>query len=341
MRDAQLQPAIDICASISTPCTRRRGPRGFTLVELLVVIAIIGILIGLLLPAVQMARESSRRTSCANNLKQLGLALHGFAETRGSFPAGRGGPPPLVFSPQAFLLPYVEQSGLQATLNFTLAPTDLVIAGVSYSGAVNRPAAMQSLPVFICPSDPAEGRVPGLDYAGTNYVGAASSGANQGSLTDADGVFYLTSAVTFAKLIDGSSHTAAFSERQLGSGDAITDAPSDGALYIREIANSVQVGATGCQATSAGDWFSQRSGKWILGNYGNTLYNHYYGPNAIDWDCMNLPQQKAQMTARSNHPGGVNLLCCDGSTRFVVNQTDLIVWRSLATRDGGEAESGP
>jgi len=337
MRDAQLHPKIRTSASIEAQ------RRGFTLVELLVVIAIIGILIGLLLPAVQMARESSRRTSCANNLKQLGLALHGFAETHGCFPPGRGGPAPLVFSPQAFLLPYVEQSGLKATLDFNQAPTDLVIANVNYSGAKNRPAATQRLAMLCCPSDPAEGRVPGLDFAGTNYAGSASSGANQGSLTDADGVFYMTSAVTFAKLIDGSSHTAAFSERQLGNGDAIADAdsPNNSALFIREIANGVQVGATGCQPTSAGDWFSLRSGKWILGNYGNTLYNHYYGPNAGDWDCMNLPQQKAQMTARSNHPGGVNLLCCDGSTRFVVNQIDLIVWRGLASRDGGETEGSP
>lgn len=318
----------------------RRAQAAFTLVELLVVIAIIGILIGLLLPAVQMARESSRRTSCANNLKQLGLALHGFSDTHGCFPAGRGGPPPLVFSPQACLLPYVEQSGLQSTLDFNQAPTDLVIAGVSYSGAKNRPAGTQRIPMLCCPSDPAEGRVPGLDYAGTNYAGNASSGANQGSLAGADGVFYLTSSVTFAKLVDGSSHTAAFSERQLGNGDTITDPPSNRGLFILQLPTSLAVGPASCQGTT-GEWFSQRSGKWILGNYGNTLYNHYYQPNADVWDCMNPPQQMAEMTARSNHPGGVNLLCCDGSTRFVNNQIDLIVWQSLATRDGGESESGP
>ncbi|HEY2837644.1 MAG TPA: DUF1559 domain-containing protein [Pirellulales bacterium] len=328
------------CAIVAPRPRARSRPRGFTLVELLVVVAIIGILIGLLLPAVQMARESSRRTSCANNLKQLGLALHGFAETHGCFPPGRGGPPPLVFSPQAFLLPYIEQSGLQSNLKFDSAPTDLVIAGVSYSGATNRAAAAQSLPVLCCPSDPADGRVPGLDYGGTNYVASASSGANQGSLTDADGVFYLTSGVTFAKLVDGSSHTAAFSERQLGNGDTITDTPNDGALFILELPNNLPVGPINCQTIGVGDWFSQRSGKWILGNYGNTIYNHYYAPNAIGWDCMNQPQQMAQMTARSNHPGGVNLLCCDGSTRFVASAIDLVIWRALATRNGGESGDG-
>src|SRR6185369_5410101 len=126
----------------------------------------------------------------------------------------------------------------------------------------------------------------------------------------------------------------------LGNGDTITDAPSDGALYILQLSGNVQVGPSNCQA-GVGDWFSQRSGKWILGNYGNTLYNHYFAPNASAWDCMNQPQQKAEMTARSNHPSGVNLLCCDGSTRFVNNQIDLVVWRSLATRDGGESEGGP
>jgi prepilin-type N-terminal cleavage/methylation domain-containing protein len=340
MRDAQLHPALRAFATSAAQRRRPRAPLGFTLVELLVVIAIIGILIGLLLPAVQMARESSRRTSCANNLKQLGLALHGFAETHGYFPPGRGGPPPLVFSPQAFLLPYVEQSGLLSAIDLNMAPTDLVIAGVPYSGAKNRPAATQRLPMLCCPSDPADGRVAGLDYAGTNYAANASSGANQGSLAGADGVFFLTSAVTFAKLIDGTSHTAAFSERQLGNGDTITDAPSDGALYILQLSGNAPVGPSNCQA-GVGDWFSQRSGKWILGNYGNTLYNHYYSPNAASWDCMNPPQQMAQMTARSNHPGGVNLLCCDGSTRFVNNQIDLILWRGLATRDGGESEGGP
>ena len=89
------------------------------------------------------------------------------------------------------------------------------------------------------------------------------------------------------------------------------------------------------------DWYSQRSGKWILGNYGNTLYNHYYASQRpIDWDCMNQPQQKGQMAVRSNHPGGVNLLAATAAR-------DLSPMRStsscgeLATRDGGEADGGP
>ena len=356
MSDRSLQFVLEIAAMpvfqpefVPSACAvkvahggRRQTRRGFTLVELLVVIAIIGILIGLLLPAVQMARESSRRTSCANNLKQLGLALHGFADTHGHFPAGRGGPAPLVFSPQAYLLPYVEQNGLHSQLDLTSSPTDLVIAGVSYSGATNREAASQTLSLLTCPSDPTEGRVPGSTFGGTNYVGNAGSGAlNQGSLADADGVFFLTSAVSFGKLIDGSSHTAAFSERQLGNGESITDKPVDGSLFILELPNDKQVGPTDCETTAIGNWYGQRSAKWILGNYGNTLYNHYYTPNVKLWDCMNLPQQKAQMTARSYHPGGVNLLCCDGSERFVANAIDAVLWRALATRDGGDIPAAP
>lgn len=93
----------------------------------------------------------------------------------------------------------------------------------------------------------------------------------------------------------------------------------------------------GCDA-AAGTWNAERGGKWILGNYGNTLYNHYHGPNpAGGWDCMNVQQQKALTTARSAHPGGVTVLFCDGGARFVRDAVPVEAWRALATRAGGEA----
>ncbi|HVU89850.1 MAG TPA: DUF1559 domain-containing protein [Pirellulales bacterium] len=317
----------------------------FTLVELLVVIAIIGFLIALLLPAVQAARESSRRVSCANNLKQLGLALLECYDAQQHFPAGRGGPTPLVFSPQAYILPYVEQNGLYGQLDLKSAPTTLGIAGVTYSGANNAAAAAQAVRVLQCPSDPAEGQVPGSTFGGTNYVANTGSGTvDNGTLVSADGVFYLTSAVRFADLVDGSSHTAAFSERMLGTGLTLnvpTLSQSDAAYYVLELGNGIDASVLNCATLATGDWYSTRSAKWILGNYGNTLYNHFYGPNATTYDCMNQAQQKGFMAARSNHPSGVNLLACDGSARFIATNIDLAVWQALSTRAGSEPVEMP
>jgi prepilin-type N-terminal cleavage/methylation domain-containing protein/prepilin-type processing-associated H-X9-DG protein len=325
------------------PCDAQR--RAFTLVELLVVIAIIGFLIALLLPAVQAARESSRRAACANNLKQLGLALLQFYDAQQHFPAGRGGPVPLVFSPQAYILPYVEQDGLYGQLDLKSAPTTLVIAGVTYSGANNATAAAQAVRVLQCPSDPADGIVPGSTFGGTNYVANTGSGTvGNGTLASADGVFYLTSAVRFADMVDGSSHTAAFSERMLGTGLTLntpTLSAADAAYYILELGTGIDVSVPTCATLATGDWYSTRSAKWILGNYGNTLYNHFYTPNTTSYDCMNLAQQKGFMAARSNHPSGVNLLACDGSVRFIATNVDLAVWRALSTIAGSEPVEMP
>jgi prepilin-type N-terminal cleavage/methylation domain-containing protein/prepilin-type processing-associated H-X9-DG protein len=312
--------------------------RGFTLVELLVVIAIIGVLVALLLPAVQSAREASRRSACGNHLRQLGLALQNFHSAQRHFPSGRGGPPPRVFSPHAYLLAYMEENSLQGLIDLTQAPTSLTISGVPYSGAKNQTAAITALPVFQCPSDPAAGRVVGSIYGGTSYAANVGSGlVNGGSLVQADGVFFLESAVTFRNLVDGSSSTAAFSERPLGNGQATTAPPGDQlGIYILELSNSVQVADNVCSSPSNGGWYSTRGAKWILGNYGNTLYNHFYVPNATSWDCMNQPQQKGLFAARSNHPGGANLALCDGSVMFVPDNIELRVWRALSTRDGGE-----
>lgn len=316
--------------------------RGFTLVELLVVIAIIGVLVGLLLPAVQAARESGRRSSCINNLKQLGLALHQFHDRQRHFPPGRGGPVPLVFSPQAHLLPHVEQGSLHSRLDLSSSPTNLLIAGVFYSGAVNAAAAAEAVAVLQCASDPAGGRVPGINFGGTNYAANVGSGmVDQGTLVRADGVFYLNSKTRFADLVDGSSQTIAFSERTLGLNDKpLVSMPVPGSPFILET-SGVQVTEALCAEQGTGSWNAERGGKWILGNYGNTLYNHFHPPNAPGWDCMNPAQQRGLFAARSYHPGGVNVLYCDGSVSFIANAIDLAAWRALATRAGLEMPAIP
>ncbi len=329
-----------IRVSLAKAAAARARPRdGFTLVELLVVIAIMSVLMAILLPAIQAARESSRRSSCFNNLKQIGLALHHFHDSQRRFPPGRGGPPPKVFSALAYLLPYAEENSLQSQIDLSSAPTTVVVSGISYSGARNYPAATTTVAMLQCPSDAVSGRVPGSAFAGTNYAANTGSGTlGYGTLVMADGVFFLTSTVGFHNLLDGSSCTAAFSERMLGTGQTLTTLSADqSGLYMLELANANPISDATCASPSSGGWYSTRGAKWILGNYGNTLYNHYYAPNASQWDCMNQPQQKALMAARSNHPSCVNVLFCDGSVRTIADGVALNVWRALATRAGGES----
>ncbi|MEX0676078.1 MAG: DUF1559 domain-containing protein [Pirellulales bacterium] len=312
----------------------RRARSGFTLVELLVVIAIVGVLTALLLPAVQSAREAGRRTSCLNNLKQIGVALQNFHQSQGRFPPGRGGPPPKIFSALAYLLPYVEESSLEGLIDLSQAPTNVVVKGVPYSGKANYPAAITTVAMLACPSDLSAGRVSGSEFGATNYAANSGSAAVDGSLWPADGVFFGESQVRFRDLLDGSSHTAAFSERMLGTGLPFT--PPQTGLFILELSNSVVLDDNSCASPGSGNWYNARGAKWILGNYGNTLYNHHFTPNPPQWDCMNQPQQKGFMAARSYHPDGVNVVFCDGSTRFVEDNIDLAVWRATATRAGSE-----
>jgi prepilin-type N-terminal cleavage/methylation domain-containing protein/prepilin-type processing-associated H-X9-DG protein len=307
--------------------------RGFTLIELLVVIAIIGTLVGLLLPAVQKVREAAARLRCQNNLHQFGLAMHNHHAAHGRLPPGRGASHPAIFSAHAYLLPYFEQTNLTAAIDYLSAPaTYTVPPGTVHDGTRNYPAATTAVTVFACPSDPANGRVPGVPFAGTNYAMSAGSGA--GSLTNADGVFFLGSAVRVEEIADGTTHTAAASERPLGTGAGGTDPRR----LMRELPGNPD--ATPAACAGGGGWNGERGAKWIVGNYGNTLYNHADPPNPPAADCTTMTQQKGRMAARGFHPGGVNVLFADGGVRFAADGTAPEVWRAAGTRAGGEVTSG-
>ncbi len=313
--------------------------RGFTLIELLVVIAIIAILIGLLLPAVQKVREAAARIKCTNNLKQLGLAMHNYEGVYRAFPPGRNQWPNVVSAP-ARLLAFVEQDNLQKLVNYdgTLSDPQNVAASKIRVG------------LFVCPSDPQNGQVPGLTDFGTNYVACNGTGATSdaaGNITgylkipDGNGVFAQVP-VRVADILDGTSNTAAFSESILGNGQVPTSLPpANPKLVVLEVAGGNDTTPADCDAGN-GTWSASRGGQWINGHFGNTLYNHYYPPNPTGkWDCGNASHNKALSTARSYHPGGVNVLFADGSVRFVRDGVDLATWRALATRAGGEVTPEP
>jgi prepilin-type N-terminal cleavage/methylation domain-containing protein/prepilin-type processing-associated H-X9-DG protein len=312
--------------------------RGFTLIELLVVIAIIAILIALLVPAVQKVREAAARTHCQNNLKQLGIAMHNYEGVRKAFPPGRNAYPKVVSAP-ARLLAYVEQTALQNIVNYDGTMAD----------PQNITASQTKIGLFICPSDPAAGQIPGTTDWGINYVACNGTGATFDAagtpvgylkIPDGNGIF-AQNPVRVAHITDGLSNTAAFCESTLGNnignGQAANGSapPSDPKRYVLEVAGGNDPTPADCDGMN-GTWAANRGGQWINGHYGNTLYNHFYTPNRNSWDCGNGSHNKGLVSARSYHTGGVNLLLADGGVRFTSDSVSINNWRALATIQGGE-----
>ncbi len=338
---------------------------GFTLIELLVVIAIIAILIALLLPAVQQAREAARRTQCRSHLKQLGIALHNYHDVHNTFPPnlipgglpGSGGY--IGYSKgnwgvMAYLTPFLEQTAVYGLLNLE-SPTYQNVGGSwIIPDANNRKAASTIVPLYLCPSDSSQkvssnwGVTEGIgptNFCANMGTGIDPASVNHGSPYNADGVFFADSRIRFADLTDGSSNTAGMTESLLGQGVTVTDAatpPASEKKVYRNLTFGLNISDANCAAATTYNSADPRQFSWYSGEIRCASYNHYYGPNTKNFDCVaNGPATLGYIAsgwkaARSQHTGGVNLMLCDGSVRFISDSIDIGIWHNLGTRSGGE-----
>jgi prepilin-type N-terminal cleavage/methylation domain-containing protein/prepilin-type processing-associated H-X9-DG protein len=345
---------------------QRRG--GFTLIELLVVIAIIAVLIGLLLPAVQAAREAARRMSCVNNLKQMGLGLHNYESSNGAFPpatilvypaAGAGKPTwQGSWSINARIAPYLELGPLYNEINFTF----------TYSDPPNTTVANTPIKLLFCPSDPG----PTIDNS------TIPNGQDTGNATSSYGQFVGDWFVwaqgaprnvsafgpnfsrVLANFTDGLSNSMAASEGFIGHLQARacyswpTSPPGMSPTSVPTPDVSVATLTSLLSACSSSSRFGQGAGhtRWVNGGVyysgittavppnTNVNYPGFSGP--FDWvsiDENNGGPTYASLSASSYHSGGVNVLMADGSVRFVKNTVNGFTWRALGSIAGGEVIS--
>ena len=314
---------------------RARTPRAaFTLIELLVAIAIIGILIGLLLPAVQKVREAAARIQCQNNLKQIGLAAHNYHDANRAFPPGYGASAPYSDGATdtapgwgwgAFLLPYVEQNNLYNQLNFN-------------QPVQNSPAIQTMVKVYLCPSDlTPPGPFPVTDGLGNAICLAAPSsyaaccGGDESDTTGPTGlgVFYRNSQVRMTDITDGTSSTILIGEKAWSNANGVWAGAIPGGVIRRGQFNP-------CQPDVPGAWFPAAT--LVLG--------HAHLNNA-----MTDPDGSAGMDDfGSRHFGGSNFVFADGSVHFLRSvpsdnpngsySPDGLIFKALGTRASGEVVPG-
>ncbi|MFI4876012.1 MAG: DUF1559 domain-containing protein [Blastopirellula sp. JB062] len=320
---------------------------GFTLVELLVVIAIIGVLISLLLPAVQQAREAARRMQCMNNFKQFGLALHNYHDTFNSLPLGWSGPDEAAnrYSPFVGMLPFFEQG----------AAYEAIVADpkVPWSGSGGNTVKIGELK---CPSAPSvTDPINNLSY--TNYVFCIGDVSyNLHEVESVRGLFGGPNKFAFRDVTDGLSNTAMMSETLVGEDDG-DGRPVNGFTAVSRINTQSPAGCratwinnqfTGYTATTAIDRNRAPGSRWADGMMAIASFNTTLPPNSAV--CADFAGLQGVIPPKSMHTGGVNLVLGDGSVRFISENIDAGnlahpsrsgpsksgVWGALGTRAGQE-----
>ena len=303
-----------------------RSRRAFTLVELLVVIAIIGILVALLLPAIQAAREAARRTQCLNNLKQIGIALHNYHDTLKTFPPGRmscdgwtGGPCTGLLdtwkagtSGFVVLLPFLEQQQLYDLFGGFEEGAVYPIAGTTWRTADVDRAMKTRPPVLVCPSDvskPMNGNDATGSYALVHGSRGPSWGMDQANLKHGNtGMFVYLGTYKMQDVLDGTANT-------MFAGEVID-------AHTNESSNRWTVGSRhlDCLRSTENPLNTPTgTGPYTLTAYGYTCNGAF----------------------ASRHPGGAQFLFGDGQVRFMDDAVDLSLYRALSTRAGNEAVSPP
>ncbi|MEW4563873.1 DUF1559 domain-containing protein [Bremerella sp. JC770] len=291
---------------------------GFTLVELLVVIAIIGILIALLLPAVQMAREAARRMSCQNNFKQIGLALHNYHDVHQSMPPGAWGWTGTAWRTNRtpfvrYLLDYLEQS----------ARSDLYDGTKSWTNqdTTDRKEIFGYMKVWHCPSDGSYIREHD-DYKG-NYAVNWGPNVFKPSTTPTDkGTFALDSSTRFADIVDGTSNTLAMMEIRQAPPPA-SNVDNRGRIWNDDACSSMVTTLLTPNSTAPDA----------------TLSQYCANQPKIGLPCTNAARNASYNASRSQHPGGVQVLICDASVQFIPETIRLDTWQAISTINGGEVAS--
>ncbi|MBT4866125.1 MAG: DUF1559 domain-containing protein [Planctomycetaceae bacterium] len=316
----------------------KSSKRGFTLIELLVVIAIMAILVALLLPAVQQAREAARRSTCKNNMKQVALALHNYHDTHGSFPPfiiNRNGNPSRIGDVDkganwlVFLLPFVDQAPLYKQWNFDIP-------------ANQNPGRSTELAVFKCPSDPKSSgnhcAYAGGGWARGNYgmnVSPCSHGLG-GANSSLGGLGGANHVVRFRDVTDGTSTTVAIDEIRAG-------------LNTQDLRGSwAMPGLSAGTAAMFNDASAPNSREPNSDDMENCTVSGLAGDSNSGMGCFDS-SNTGQMTARSMHIGGLHLAMVDGSVQFVSENINFRrnefgcatvgprgVWQSIHTRGGNE-----
>lgn len=330
----------------------RKRP-GFTLIEVLVAILIISLLVFIILPAVQSARENARKTQCINHLKQINAAILNFESTNRYLPTlctgmfsgvgERNG----ALSIHYQILPFIEQKNLYDSIN---CPGNDFPQVIVFNVPNNRTALNTQIETFLCPSD-RHFKVSNNNYRGNlgskpfeieGSTGIASQGGG--------GPFKFIYKTTISDIKDGLSNTAGISERLVGNGDLNSFDPKRDLWFTGIGSNDPIVTADillkVCAIEVANPYrYHARFGEyWLSGYRSHTVYDHVLPPNAKFSDCtsdifMHSPESftSAGISARSHHYGGVNSGFMDGSVRFVKDSISLEVWRAMGTRNGTEA----